>query len=106
MWVAKQEEMMADEREGQWTTRVMGHSLIRKGRIMVSNYHILNLLLFRRLSQTKPRQPRVGPYHTYQAKPGAPNPGQAQELPQVSHPVSESGVVQLQIFKKYRFQSC
>ena len=30
----RQEERMAAEREGQWTTRVMGHSLLRKGRIM------------------------------------------------------------------------
>ena len=34
-WVARQEERMAAEREGQWTTRVMGHILLRKGRIMV-----------------------------------------------------------------------
>ena len=34
-WVARQEERMSAERVGQWTTRVMGHSLLRKGRIMV-----------------------------------------------------------------------
>ena len=33
-WVPSQEERMAAEREGQWTTRVMGHSLLRKGRIL------------------------------------------------------------------------
>ena len=34
-WVARQEERMAAEREGQWTTRVMGHSLLRRGSVMV-----------------------------------------------------------------------
>ena len=34
--MARQEERMAQEREGQWATRVLGHTLLRKGRIMDS----------------------------------------------------------------------
>ena len=34
-WLARQEERMAAKREGHWTTRFMGHSLLRKGRIKV-----------------------------------------------------------------------
>ena len=33
-WMARQEERMAAEREGQWATRVRGHTLLRKGRIL------------------------------------------------------------------------
>ena len=34
-WVARQEERVAAKRDGQWTTRVMSHNLLRKGRIIV-----------------------------------------------------------------------
>ena len=34
-WMARQEERMAAEREGQWATRVLGHTLLQKGRILV-----------------------------------------------------------------------
>jgi hypothetical protein len=34
--MVRQEKRMAQEREGQWATRILGHTLLRKGRIMDS----------------------------------------------------------------------